>query len=157
MKVILLKDVAKLGRKYDIKTVSDGHAINLLIPQGLAVTATPEAIKRNEVLRATTEVERKVQEELLFKNIEGLDGVTITIVGKANDKGHLFAGLHKEVIADEIQKQTRLQIDPSFIQLEHPLKTVGDYLVEGRGPSSVEGSGGAKGKLVKLKVVVEKM
>lgn len=146
MKIILLKDVAKLGRKYDTKTVSDGHAINLLIPQGLAIAATPDAIKRVENLKAAAEGERKVQEELLVKNIEGLKTATITIVGKANEKGHLFAGLHKEAIAAEIEKQTRLQVDPSFIQLEHPLKTIGEHVIEVS----------AGGKNAKLKVVVEK-
>lgn len=146
MKIILLKDVAKLGRKYDTKTVSDGHAINLLIPQGLAIGATPDAVKRVANLKAAAEGEKKVQEELLVKNIEGLKNVTLTIAGKANDKGHLFAGLHKEVIAAEIEKQTRLQVDPSFIQLEHPLKTVGEHVIEVS----------AGGKNAKLKVVVEK-
>lgn len=144
MKVILLKDVAKLGKKYDTKTVSDGYAINLLIPQGLAVAATRDAVKRYETLKAATEGERKIQEELLVRNIEGLKDMTITIVGKANDKGHLFAGLHKEAIAEEIQKQTRLQIDPSFIQLEHPLKEIGEHVIEIKGG----------GKSVKLNVVV---
>ncbi len=146
MKIILLKDVAKLGRKYDTKTVSDGHAINLLIPQGLAIAATRDAVKRIESIKASTEGDRKIQEELLVKNIEGLNDATITITGKANEKGHLFAGLHKEVIAEEIQKQTRLQVDPSFIQLEHPLKTVGEHVLEVRGG----------GKSAKLKVVVMK-
>jgi large subunit ribosomal protein L9 len=146
MKIILLKDVQKLGRKYDTKTVSDGHAINLLIPQGLAIAATRDAAKRIENLKAAAEGERKVQEELLVKNIEGLKSVTITILGKANDKGHLFAGLHKEAIAAEVEKQTRLQIDPSSIQLESPLKTVGEHTIQVS----------AGGKSAKFKVIVEK-
>ena len=48
MKIILLKDVAKVGRKFDLKEVSDGYAANLLIPRGLAVVATNDAIKRME-------------------------------------------------------------------------------------------------------------
>jgi large subunit ribosomal protein L9 len=146
MKIILLKDVSKLGRKYDVKNVSDGHALNLLIPQGSAIVATPDALKRLEKERAKMEGERKVQEELLVKNLEGLGSATLTIVGKANDKGHLFAGLHREEIAREIEKQTRLQIDPSFIQLEHPIKEVGEHLIEVKGA----------GKVVKVKVVISK-
>ncbi len=145
MKIILLKDVQKLGRKFEVKTVSDGHAINLLIPQGVAIAATRDALKRVEGMRAQIEGERKVQEELLVKNIEGLKGVKVTIKGRANDKGHLFAGLHTDVIATEIEKQTRLQIDPSFIKLDHPLKEVGEHMVEVT----------SGGKSAKLKVVIE--
>ena len=146
MKIILLKDVPRLGRKYDTKTVSDGHAINLLIPQGLAIFATTDALKRVEGMKAQMEGERKVQEELLVRNIEGLKDITLTIKGKANDKGHLFAGLHKEAIAAEIEKQTRLEVDPSFIQLEHPLKELGEHTIEVK----------AAGKSGKLRLVISK-
>lgn len=146
MKIILLKDVAKLGRKYDVKTVSDGHAINLLIPQKQAIVATRDALKRLEVEIAKSEGERKIQEELIVKNIDGLKNVAITIKGKANEKGHLFAGLHKEEIVREIEAQTRLQIDPSFLELEHPIKEVGEHSLEVKGA----------GKSVKIKIVVEK-
>lgn len=147
MKVILLKDVSKLGKRFDIKDVSSGHALNLLIPQGLVVTATPDAIKRIEVTRKQVEGEKAIHEELLVKNIQGLDGVTITIAGKANEKGHLFAGLHREEVAKEIEKQTQLQIEPSFIQLEHPLKELGEHEVVVKGG----------GKQAKFKVVVAKI
>lgn len=130
MKVILTKDVSKLGKRFDIKEVSSGYALNLLIPQGLALTATPDAIKRVEIEKKKIDGERKVQEELLAKNIQDLEAVTLTVVGKANAKGHLFAGLHTEEIAKEVQKQTGLQVDPSFIQLEHAIKEVGEHTIE---------------------------
>lgn len=155
MKIILLSDIAKLGHKYEIKDVSSGHALNMLIPQGLAIAATPEAIKRITVQKSKTEGEKKVHEELLLKNLKDLDGKTLTIVGKANEKGHLFAGLHREELAKELEKQTQLQIDPSFIQLEHPLKELGEHIVEVKVPASAEGSGAAKGKSVKFKVEIK--
>jgi large subunit ribosomal protein L9 len=145
MKIILLKDVSKLGKKYDIKDVSSGHALNLLIPQGLAMIATKDAISRAETEKAKLAGERKIHEDLLIKNINDLDGVTLTIVGKANDKGHLFAGIHKEAIVEELLKQTQLQVDPSFIQLEHPLKTIGEHTIEVMGA----------GKSAKFKVIVK--
>ena len=125
MKVILIKDVAKVGKKHETKEVSSGHALNYLIPRGEAVAATPDALKRTEVARAKMESERKVLEDLLAKNINDLDGITLSVSGKANDKGHLFAGLHREAIVAELLKQTGLQVSPEMIQIEHPVKEVG--------------------------------
>jgi len=129
MKIILLKDVQKLGRKFDTKEVSSGHALNLLIPQGLAITATPEAVKRIKSEKDKMEGERKIQEDLVAKNIHSLNEVVLTITGKANAKGHLFAGLHREVIAAELASQAQIQVDPSFIMIEHPIKEVGEHKV----------------------------
>ena len=146
MKVILLKDVAKLGKKFDIKTVSDGHGLNLLIPQKLAIIATSQALKQLELQKAQIEAEKKIHEELLAQNIKGLSETVLTIVGKANAKGHLFAGVHREEIALELQKQTRLQVDPSFIQIEHPLKELGEHMIEVK----------AGGKSAKFKILIIK-
>ena len=146
MKIILLKDVPKLGKKFDIKTASDGHALNLLIPQGLAIIATPDAVKRVELEKKQEEAKRKIHEELLAENLKGLNETTLTITAKANPKGHLFAGLHAEAIASELQKQTRLQVEPSFIQLKNPIKEVGEYTLEVK----------AAGKSAKFKLIIEK-
>lgn len=130
MKIILLKDVPKVGKRYDIKEISDGYALNLLIPKGLAISATPEAIKRIESERSKEEGERKIRQELLLKNIKELDGVTVTMTEKANDKGHLFAGVHKMEIIPVIEKQTRLQIDAEHMVLEKPIKETGVHPIE---------------------------
>lgn len=130
MKVILLKDVKKIGKRYDTKDVSDGYALNLLIPQGLAISATPEAIKRYDLIKSKAAVEIKVQEDLMAKNIKAIDATVLTVVSKANEKGHLFAGLHNAEIAAELAKQAKIQVDPSFIQLPQAIKETGEYVVE---------------------------
>ncbi len=145
MKVILLKDVTNIGKKYDIKDISSGHAQNFLIPNGLAIIATPQAIKRAQVEIAKIEGERKVMEDLIAKNIKDLDEATIRISSKANDKGHLFAGIHKDELVSEIKKQTELDLAPEFIELEHPIKQLGEYTVAVK-----KGNHNAK-----LKVIVE--
>lgn len=145
MKVILLKDVAKVGKKYDIKNVSDGYAINMLIPQGMAIIATADAQKRLETDKKKIDAERKVQEELLHANLKSLDGITLEIVGKANEKGHLFAGLHQTEIAAALAKQAHVNIDPSSIDLKQAIKTVGEHMV----------SVTVEGKSVKFKLVVK--
>lgn len=145
MKIILLKDVTKLGKKFDTKDVSPGYATNLLIPNGLAIPATKEALKRFELERARVEGERKIQGELLMENIKSLDGVTLTILSKANEKGHLFAGIHREEIAKELDSQLHLSIDSTSIILEHPIKEVGEHTIEVK----------VEGKSAKFKVVVQ--
>lgn len=130
MKIILLKDVKKVGKKYDIKNISDGYAQNLLIPQGLAVAATVDVLKRVELERSRDEGEKKVRHELLLENLKQLDGVTITMIEKANEKGHLFAGVHKPEIIPAILKQTRIQIDEEHLVLEKPIKEIGIHSLE---------------------------
>jgi large subunit ribosomal protein L9 len=144
MKVILLKDVPKIGRKYETKDVSDGHAANFLIPRGLAEVATNSSIKKVANLRALEEAEHKIREDLLLKNLADLEGTHIEVTEKANDKGHLFAGLHKEEIAKLVVSQTRLEILPAHIVLDKPIKTLGDHEIH------VE----VQGKKVKFKLTV---
>jgi large subunit ribosomal protein L9 len=130
MKIILLKDVPKVGKRYEMKDISDGYALNLLIPRGLAVIATKDTAKRIDLEKARDEGEKKIHQELLLKNLGELSGVTITMTEKANEKGHLFAGVHKLEIIPAIQKQTRLQIDAEHIVLEKPIKEVGMHEVQ---------------------------
>ncbi|HTK33460.1 MAG TPA: 50S ribosomal protein L9 [Candidatus Paceibacterota bacterium] len=145
MKIILLKDIKNVGKKFDIKEVNDGHALNMLIPRGLAIPATASAVKRVEADKAKMAGEMKIQHELLVQNIKAIEATTLTLSGKANDKGHLFAGIHSDVIVKELHVQARIEIDPSFIQLEHPLKTVGEHVV------TIQ----AEGKSAQLKVVIK--
>ena len=130
MKIILLKDVPKVGKKYELKDISDGYALNLLIPRGLALVATAEAVKRIDLEKARDEGEKKLHQELLLNNLKELDGVTITMTEKANEKGNLFAGVHKLEIIPAIQKQTRLQIDAEHIILDKPIKEVGVHTIQ---------------------------
>lgn len=125
MKIILLKDMAKIGKKYETKNISDGYATNLLIPRGFAVAATTETAKRIELEKARDEGERRIRHELLLKNLAELEDKTITIIEKANDKGHLYAAVHKPEIIKAIENQTRLQIDPAHIVLDTHIKELG--------------------------------
>lgn len=151
MKIILLKDIKNVGKKFDIKEVNDGHALNMLIPRGLAIPATASAIKRVEADKAKLAGEMKVQHELLVQNIKAIEATTLTISGKANDKGHLFAGIHSAEIVKELHDQARIEIDPSFVELEHPLKTVGEHTVA----ISAGGMPAHAGKSAQLKVVIK--
>mgnify|MGYP001600522421 FL=1 len=87
MKIILLKDVPKVGRRYDVKDVADGYALNLLIPKGLAKIATPDAVKKIEETKKNDLTQKKIQEELLLKSLESIKNITLVIKGKANGQG----------------------------------------------------------------------
>ena len=130
MRIILLKDAPKIGRKYDVKEMADGYALNFLIPKGLAKVATPEALEKVEALRKELNVEKKVQENLLEKNLHEIDGKEVSIKAKANDKGHLFASLHSQEISNAIKVSIGADIHPDFIILEKHIKETGTHNVE---------------------------
>jgi large subunit ribosomal protein L9 len=131
MQVILLKDVPKMGKKNDIKNVSDGHALNFLFPRGLAKQATPQAIKNIEVTKSREEALQKTHLENLEKKV--LEKGSLKIKAKANEKGHLFAGIGR----DEIAKL--LEIGEGNIELKSPLKEVGLHEIQIKiGPKSLK-------------------
>ncbi|MDO8575481.1 MAG: 50S ribosomal protein L9 [bacterium] len=130
MKIILLKDIKGVGKKYDIKDVSDGYALNLLIPKRLATPATVGALKSLEFDKKRVEAEKKIHGDLLAKNLASIEGVVVTMTETANEKGHLFAAVHTAEIIGPLQEQTRIQINPENIVLEKPIKAVGEYKIE---------------------------
>ena len=128
MKVILKKDVAGLGRMHDIKNVSDGHALNFLFPRGLAIPATPKDVAAIERVKAEKETQAQVQENLLMKSLAKLKDSSITLTGKANDKGHLFSGIHAAEIAQALQEQLKMTVEARHIELTGgTIKEVGEH------------------------------
>lgn len=130
MKIILLQDVAKVGRKYDIKNVSDGFFRNFLLPRKLAEIATLQTIKSIEIRKKQSIQEIQIQKDIFEKNIASLEGVKISIKEKTNEKGHLFAGVHKEEISKILKEQKNLDIPSDLIELDHPIKEVGEYKIK---------------------------
>lgn len=129
MKIILLKDLPGVGNKYDSKNVADGYAQNYLIPRRMAEPGTREALRRSEQVRTQKEAERAIQQNLLAKNLEALAGAVIEIAERANEKGHLFSGIHRERIAEELKKQKRITLTPDLIVLPHPIKAIGEHAI----------------------------
>ncbi len=147
MKVIFLQDVARVGKRHDIKEVNDGYAMNFLLPRKLAELATPKAVVELEKRKKNIQIEREVQEDLLMKNLEEIKGKTITIKAKADEKGHLFSKIHTKEIVEEMKKQNHADISEEFIVLEKPIKEVGEFEI----PIEV------KNKKSFFKLVVEKI
>lgn len=147
MKVIFLQDVARVGKKYDIKEVNDGYAMNFLLPRKLAKMATPKAEAELEIKKKEVVIEREVQESLLLKNLEEIKGKVIKMSGKANEKGSLFKSIHKKEIVEEMKRQHHADISEEFIVLEKPIKEIGGFEI----PISI------KNKKSSFRLVVEKI
>lgn len=124
--MVLLKDVARLGRKGDIKDVPSGHATNFLIPRGLAIPGTKATIVRrsNEIEKIAT-YKAEVAEQYV-KQIKALADRVITIEAPANDQGHLFSGIKHTDIMNALKKED-FSLPESVIILPHPIKEVGEH------------------------------
>jgi large subunit ribosomal protein L9 len=129
MKIILLKDVKKIGKKYEVKDVADGFAINMLVPQKLAIPATPANVKMIEEKKKGEGLEIAKNEAEIQKALNDIKGISITMTGKVNDKGHLFAGIHKEEVLAALKTQKNVTISPEHIVLEKPIKEVGEHAI----------------------------
>ncbi|OIP65881.1 MAG: 50S ribosomal protein L9 [Candidatus Yonathbacteria bacterium CG10_big_fil_rev_8_21_14_0_10_43_136] len=128
MKIVFLKDIPRVGKKYEVKEVADGYGRHL-VAQKLAEPATKEVLARIQGRMATDATLKKVHTELLMKNLEALGGTTITLKGKANEKGHLFASIHKEEVLAELKRSTHLDMHPDYVILDRPLKELGTYQI----------------------------
>lgn len=129
MKVILVEDVPKLGKRGSVVEVADGYARNYLLPRKLAVLATEERLE--ELNREKAREERKKQKELeeARKLARILEGSTITLVARAGEGGKLFGSITNKEIAQAIENTFHISIDRRKIELEEPLKVLGSYPV----------------------------
>ena len=129
MKVILLQDVKKMGKKGDVIEASDGYARNYLFPRKLAEEATANAL---HVVNAKKENERKkklAELEAAQKLAAELKGKEVTINAKAGDSGRLFGAITNKDVAEAINSEFNLSIDKKKIVV-NTIKVAGEYEVE---------------------------
>lgn len=124
MKVMLLKDVYKLGRAGDVKKVADGYGRNFLIPQGLAVKATPGVLKQATRIAEAAAKERNRLNEELGDLAEQLKGLELAFPMKAGETGKLYGSVTTQMIADAVEQETGAVIDKRQIESQ-PIKTIG--------------------------------
>jgi large subunit ribosomal protein L9 len=130
MKVILLNDVAKVGRKGAIVNVADGYALNSLIPQKKAVLASKEAIEQHAKADAKAKSDQAAKDAATEANIRAIDGKTVEIKLKASEKGSLFAKLHAKEVAAHISTGTGITIDPEWLSMKEAVSTNGSHTVK---------------------------
>jgi large subunit ribosomal protein L9 len=128
MKVLFLKDVPGAKRN-QIKEVADGYALNYLLPQKLAITATPEKIAKLEA--NPNPVKEKVENvnQETKKLLSTIKNLKIEISAKANEEGHLFGGVSNEDIHKILKEKHNLNINKDAIDLAHHLKELGNHKV----------------------------
>ena len=129
MKIILLQTIDKLGVKDEVKNVSDGYALNYLLPNKLALPASGEAIEQLEQKKARA-AEGLARTRTELNKLKGeLAGKIVKIHGKANVQGKLFAQVKAEEIAFKIEQEYNVSIEPDALEITEPIKKLGEYTV----------------------------
>lgn len=129
MKVVLLQDVERVGKKYQVKHVADGYARNYLIPNNLAKPATEEVLAWLEAQREI--LERKAEAELkkAQETASGLENAEVSIPVKVGEEGQLFESVGAQKIADAL-KGMGFDVKKSQIRLADPIKETGETSVK---------------------------
>ena len=131
MEVLLLKDVYKLGLAGDVKRVADGYGRNFLIPQGMAMLATPGALTQSDRIRSSAQEQRARLNQELTAVFEELNGLQLNFPVKAGETGKLYGSVTTEMISQAIMEIKGIELDRSQIVSE-PLRSLGVHTVSAR-------------------------
>jgi len=128
MKVLLLKDVYKLGRAGDVKKVADGYGRNYLIPQGMAVLATPGALKQVEHIKASATVQRAILNKEMDAVAQRLNGAILNFTMKASETGKLYGSVTNQMLTDALKEKLGVEVARRQIDVQ-PIRTLGEFKV----------------------------
>ena len=130
MKVLLLRDVKRLGSAGDVKEVADGYAANYLIPRGLAVQATPSILKEYQERQKARERKKAHEQESVENLANRLRTTVLTFIVRAGETGKLYGSITSSDIAARLAAEIGRPFDKRQILLEHPIRELGDHRVE---------------------------
>jgi len=128
MQIILQEDVEKLGNRGDVVTVKPGYARNFLLPNKLAVEATPGNMKALERIRGALAKKTATELDAAKKQADLLLGVTLNFKRKTGENDQMFGSVTSGDIADGLKAQ-RFEVDKRQVQLAEPIKTLGEFPV----------------------------
>ncbi|MDP3710465.1 MAG: 50S ribosomal protein L9 [bacterium] len=137
MKIVLLQDVPKIGRKNEVKEVSEGFARNFLFARKLAVQASDAELKKLTQAKEKKEKGLTEEKEIYQKLAEKLKTITLNFKMKVGDGGRAFGSVTKNDIQEALQ-QKGFKIEKDWIDDEH-IKTTGEKMVQIRFPQGIEG------------------
>jgi len=127
MKVILLRNIPKLGKKDEVVEVSQGYAANALFPQRLAIPAIDAAILKVKQQHQNAAADKEIRRNLLDRAIAAVNGEALTMTAPANDQGNLFSKIDSEDIASFLDSH-RISVDAKCISIpEGVIKKTGTY------------------------------
>lgn len=126
MKVLLTKDVYKLGRAGDVKRVADGYGRNFLLPQGLAVLATPGALKNIDHIKQQATIRRAALNQEMGSVADVIKGKVLTFASKAGETGKLYGSVTSQMVADALKEKTGVAIERRMIEME-PIRSLGEF------------------------------
>lgn len=127
MKVMLIKDVYKLGHAGDVKKVADGYGRNFLLPQGLAVVATAGALKQVEKIRKQAEIRRAKENAELQGLADQIKDVVLTFGAKAGDTGKLYGSVTTQDVATALSEETRFEVKKHQVDMQ-PIRNLGEHM-----------------------------
>lgn len=131
MKVILLKDVIRLGKRGDVKDVADVYGTNVLIKNAQAIVATTGELAKWKQKAEAQKFKKEMEINLFTQLVHTLRNKDIVIAGKKSDaKKQLFAQIKETDIVDAIFKIAQISIDPKQIRIPNPIKSLGFHFVE---------------------------
>lgn len=128
MKIILLKDVKELGKKYEVKEVKDGYARNFLLPRNLAIVASKENLKKLEEWKKKEEEQQKKLIKELNDLAQKISQTILTFNLKVGESGEIFGSITKVEIEEKLKEVLAIKTSVE-VELEKPLKTLGENTV----------------------------
>ena len=129
MKVILLQDLTKLGKRGEVREVADGYAINVLIAQKKALQATPAELAKWKQVDEKKKKEKDTAEKSFFDLADAVKKLAPTISVKKHDNGHLFAAISADQVAEALFMSTHISVNPSQLEIKVAIKTLGNHTV----------------------------
>ena len=129
MKIILLQDEKKLGKKGDLIEASDGYARNYILPKKIGVEATPANLNTLKLQKANQDKIAKEQLEEAKQLADKLAELTVELTMKAGEGGKSFGSVSSKDIAEACKQQHQIELDKKKIQLPEALKSFGVYEV----------------------------
>lgn len=128
MKVILLKNIPKIGQKGDVKDLKEGFVRNSLLPSGAVKIATAGELNNLKHQNKLEEEYQNAETAKIIDIFKKLDGQIVELSEKKNEKGHLFAKVDKDKVITAVKNNLNIQLMSDWVEFE-PKKETGDFPV----------------------------